>query len=75
MSAVKSYQKLSEKGHPHFALLIDNIHKMNASEQKLLWMQLNQKKLSSLAKALDASIVPNNLSQEEIDALINEAKQ
>jgi len=75
MSAVKSYQKLSEKGPSTFALLIDDINKMSASEQKLLWMQLNQKKLSSLAKALDASVVPHNLSQEEIDALITEAKQ
>jgi hypothetical protein len=75
MNTVKSYQKLSEKGPSTFALLVDDIHKMSASEQKLLWMQLNQKKLSSLAKALDASVVPHNLSQEEIDALITEAKQ
>lgn len=58
-----------------FALLVDNISKMSTSEQKLLWMQLNKKRISALAKEIDASVTSHTLSSKEIDELIAEAKQ
>ncbi len=75
MSTVKSYQKLNKRGPSTFALLVDDIRNMSPSKQKLLWIQLNKEKLSSLAKELDASVAPNNLTGAEIDALINEARK
>jgi hypothetical protein len=75
MSSVKSYQKLTQKGPSTFALLVDDIRNMSASAQKLLWIQLNQEKLSALASEIDAHITPNNLTSTEIDALILEAKK
>jgi hypothetical protein len=46
MSTVKSYKKLNQQGPSTFALLVDEIRNMSASAQKLLWMQLNQDRLS-----------------------------
>lgn len=64
-----------QKNASIFALLIDDISRMSASQQKLLWMDLNKKKLSILAGELDKSVPPNNLLQADIDQLINEAKK
>jgi len=75
MSAINSYQKRDNTGPSTFAMLIDDINKMSESEQKLLWIQINKEKISTLAKELDASVVPNNLSTGEIDMLINEARK
>lgn len=75
MSTAKSYQASDSKGPSILALLVDDISKMSVSEQKLLWMQLNKKKISTLAQQLDASVTPHNLSADEIDALINDAKK
>ncbi len=66
---------LTEKGSSTFALLVDDIRNTSPSKQKLLWIQLNKEKLSSLAKELDASVAPNNLTGAEIDALINRARK
>lgn len=55
--------------------LIDDISRMSASQQKLLWMDLNKKKLSILVGELAKSVPPNNLLQADIDQLINEAKR
>ena len=49
--------------------------KMSESEQKLLWIQLNKKKLTTLAQHLDAAVSPHTLSSGDIDALIDEAKK
>jgi hypothetical protein len=57
------------------ALLVDNISRMSVSEQKILWMQLNQNKLATLAQEIDANVPPHNLSSNDIDALISEAKK
>ncbi len=73
MNAAKSLQ--NNHGPSTFALLVDDINKMTESEQKLLWIQLNKERLSTLARELDASIVPHNLSASEIDELINEARK
>lgn len=47
-----SAKQESKTGPSTFALLIDDISKMSASKQKLLWMQINQEKLSSFAEEL-----------------------
>ena len=75
MSTINSYQKPHEKGPSTFALLLDDINKMSEVEQKLLWVQINKEKLSSFAKKLDASVLPNNFLPGEIDELINEARK
>lgn len=75
MSTVKSYKKLNQQGPSTFALLVDEIRNMSASAQKLLWMQLNQDRLSVLASEIDAHVSPNNLTSGEIDSLILEAKK
>lgn len=75
MPAIKSRQSLSVPGPSLLALLVDNISRMSVSEQKLLWMQLNQNKLTTLAREIDASSAPHNLSSEDIDVLISEAKK
>jgi len=55
--------------------IVYDINKKSLPEQKLLWLQINLEKLSSLAKKLDASVGPHNLSPDEIDALITEARK
>lgn len=75
MRAVKSRQSANIPGPSILALLVDNISRMSVSEQKLLWMQLNQDKLATLAREIDVSSPSNNLSSEDIDALISEAKK
>jgi len=72
---IKSYQNPDKGGPSTFALLVDDINKMTEPEQKLLWLQINLEKLSSAAKKLDASVAPHNLSADEIDALITEARK
>jgi|GEM_PF-5937798 len=57
-----------------FALLIDKISRMSKAEQKLLWIQLNKKKLLAEAEKIDASIAPNNLTDDEIASLVKEAR-
>lgn len=74
MSAIKSYSTVEQKGPSILALLVDNISRMGASEQKLLWMQLNKKKLTTLAKQLDNTVAAHHLSAPDIDQLISEAK-
>ena len=63
-----------EKEPSTFALLVDDISKMTPSEQKLLWIELNKEKLHSIARELDSSIEPNNLTDEEIAKLVKEAR-
>lgn len=75
MAAVKSYQSANIPGPSILALLVDNISRMSVSEQKLLWMQLNQNKLATLAREIDANVSTHNLSSNDIDALISEAKK
>ncbi len=75
MGAIRSYNKAGQKGPSTFALLVDDISKMSASQQKLLWIQLNKQKLSTLARELDSTVTPNELSATDIDNLINEAKK
>jgi len=75
MGAVNSYQKRDNHGPSTFAMLIDDINKMSESEQKLLWLQINKEKISALAKEIDTSVSPYNLSTGEIDTLINEARK
>ena len=74
MNAIKSPQHKTIAGPSIFALLVDDINKMTEPEQKLLWMKINKKKISAYAKAIDASVTPHNLSSDEIDALISEAR-
>lgn len=57
-----------------FALLVDDISKMSASEQKLLWIKLNKEKLTVLAKGIDAKAQPSNLSDGEIASLVKKAR-
>ena len=52
-----------------------NISRMSASKQKLLWIQLNKNKLTTLAKQLDNTVAAHHLSTADIDQLINEAKK
>jgi hypothetical protein len=75
MGAAKSYSSLEQNRPSILALLVDNISRMSASEQKLLWMQLNKKKISALAQEIDAATTPHNLSANDIDTLITEAKK
>jgi hypothetical protein len=75
MGAAKSYSPLKQKSPSILALLVDDISRMSASQQKLLWMQINKKKLTALSRELDSSVVPHNLSSDEIDTLIAEAKK
>lgn len=75
MSAIKSLRPANGPGPSILALLVDDISRMSASEQKLLWMQLNKERLSTLARQIDASSAPHNLSSSEIDALITEARK
>ena len=74
MEAAKSYQNKTYASPSIFALLVDDINKMTESVQKLLWMKINKKKISAYAKVIDASVTPHNLSSDEIDALISEAR-
>ena len=75
MSAVKSISKQFQNEPSVFALLVDNISRMSVSEQKLLWMNLNKKSISELAKEIDKSINSENLSKDEVSALVNEARK
>lgn len=75
MGVLKSNINLPANSPSTFALLIDNINKMSESEQKALWIELNQERLSILAKEIDNSVLPNNLSAADIEALIAEAKK
>lgn len=75
MRAVKSRQSTNTPGPSILALLVDDISRMSVSEQKLLWMQLNQNKLATFAREIDISSAPHNLSSNDIDALISEAKK
>jgi hypothetical protein len=74
MNTVKLSQNNFSKEPSLFALLIDNISEMSKAEQKLLWMQLNQKKLSATANKIDNTTKSNSLSENEINLLITEAK-
>lgn len=71
MSAVKS---ISNNEPSVFALLVDNISQMSKSEQKALWMKLNQKKLADLAKKIDNDTDADPLSEEEVSKLVKEAR-
>ena len=75
MSTIRTYQKLGKKGPSIFALLVDDISNMSSSKQKLLWMQINKEKLSSFAQELDGSVTEDNLTPQDIDSLIQEAKR
>jgi hypothetical protein len=75
MGVVKAIRKPSKSGPSTFALLVDDINKMSESRQKLLWLQIHEEKVSSLAQALDASVKPHNLTPEEIDAIIKDARK
>lgn len=57
-----------------FALLVDNISKMSTSEQKLLWMKLNKEKIESLAVEIDGETLPSNLTEDEINTLVKDAR-
>jgi len=74
MGVVKTNRNVARKGVSTFALLIDDINKMSESQQKLLWLQINKEKVTSLTRELDASVAPHTLSVNEIDLLIKEAK-
>jgi len=74
MNNTRLYRNQDNNGPSTFALLVDDISKMSEPEQKLLRIQLNEKKLSSFAQELDASVIPHNLSADDIDNLINEAR-
>ncbi len=58
-----------------FALLVDDIAKMSASEQKTLWIKLNKEKLTVLAKEIDTKVRPSDLSDEEIASLVKKARR
>jgi len=75
MSTAKSYSSSIQKGPSVLALLVDNISKMSVAQQKLLWLQLNKNKLTSVARELDNAVVLHNLSSADIDSLINKAKK
>lgn len=74
MSTVKSISKQFQNEPSVFALLVDNISKMSLSEQKLLWMKLNKEKIAELAREIDAGASPDNLTEEEINTLVKEAR-
>ncbi len=74
MSAIKSISKQFQNEPSVFALLVDNISQMSKAEQKLLWIKLNKKKLLAEAKEINASIKPNNLTEDEINDLVKEAR-
>ncbi len=75
MGTIKSNIK-SDKYRPStFALLVDDINKMTESEQKVLWLRINKEKISPFAKELDAAVVPNNVSVDEIGNLISEVRK
>lgn len=75
MGVLKSNVNIPANSPSTFALLIDNINKMSESEQKALWIELNQERLSVLAKEIDNSVVPNNLNEADLEDLIEEAKK
>jgi preprotein translocase subunit SecA len=75
MGTIRSHKEAYKTGPSTFALLVDDISKLSESEQKVLRLQLNLDKVSALAKKLDASVIPHNLSSAEIDALITEARK
>lgn len=75
MSTIKSYNSLAKGGPSVFALLVDDINKMTESQQKNLWLQLNEEKISSLAGEIDATVVSHNFSIADVDAMIFEAKK
>ena len=74
MNGTRLNRNLDGNGPSTFALLVDDINKMSEPEQKLLWVQLNKEKLSSFAQEIDASVIPHNLSANDIDNLITEAR-
>ncbi len=75
MGVVKTTKNRAKAGSSTFALLVDDINKMSESRQKLLWLQIHEEKVSSLAKELDATVTPHNLLPGEIDSLIKEARK
>lgn len=74
MDVALSISKQFQEEPSVFALLVDSISKMSLSEQKLLWIKLNRKKLLAKAKEIDMSICPNNLTDDEINTLVKEAR-
>jgi hypothetical protein len=74
MGVVKATEKKRSATPSTFALLVDDINKMSESRQKLLWLQIHEEEVSSLAKEMDAAVKPHNLSASEIDSLIKEAR-
>ncbi|WEK36326.1 MAG: hypothetical protein P0Y53_02330 [Candidatus Pseudobacter hemicellulosilyticus] len=75
MSVAKSYSGYSASGPSILALLVDSITKLSASEQKLLWMELNKQKIKTFAYELDQNIVPHDYTAEGLDALIAEVRK
>ncbi len=75
MGFPKTYQKSANANPSIFALLVDDINKMSASEQKALWINTNNEKLSTLAAEIDDSTVVHNFSHLEINSLIDEARR
>ncbi len=75
MNAVNQSRNSTKSGPSTFALLVDDINKMSESEQKVLWIQINKEKISSLAKEIDNSVSAHNFSNDEISAMITEARK
>jgi hypothetical protein len=75
MGAVKSYSSLRPKGPSILAMLVDDISRMTTAEQKVLWMEINKNKLTTLAQEIDNSATSHNLTSNDIDKLISEAKK
>jgi hypothetical protein len=75
MGTVRSYKTVGDQQPSIFAMLVDDINKMSEAEQKVLWLRLNKERLSTLTKAIDKGTANHNLSDQEIDTLISEAKK
>ena len=74
MSIQSDYNKIETSAPSVFALLVDQIHQMSEPEQKLLWLRLNEAKLSAFAKVLDAETSTQGLTEQQINSLIEEAR-
>ena len=55
-----------------FALLVDDINRMSESEQKLLWLQINRERLSSLANNMNIGIYYTRILEGETNATMVE---
>ena len=71
----KSHSSLEQNEPLALTLLAEEISRISLSKQKLLWMQLNKKKLEALAYKIDSSVSDHSFTNDDINILVTDAKR